>query len=290
MNRLATNLRNPRLLAALGVSAIIVTAAAVGTSATAGGGVDLVPDLAQAAPRDIVIAKRKERVRVRGKLKKGNVVRVAFTSEVYNVGNGPFIVNGARKSTKVTNMTASQVINSTDGSSRTVSNTGVWYYATNSDHEHWHYKKFDVFTLKNHSGKLVANSSKQGFCLGDRGKGLQSLPNAVAQPVYVEHCGLKKRRLLSINGGISVGWGDDYNAFLEGQSINVTKVPAGTYCLEHRATSEFEELTRDNNVAVALLAIDPKASPPTMTVVGTLSAEDGTVAPSCALAYSNAGV
>lgn len=279
-----------RVFGALGACAALAVVGVAGHSAVAADPSDLMPDLAQESPRDIVISEGTKTVRVNGRRVKRRVVRLAFTSQVDNIGSGPFIVYGKRSSRRQSTLKAYQTIKNVNGTQRTVTGVGKWYYERNRDHEHWHYKAFDVFKLRDRIGTQVAKSSKQGFCLGDRGKGITTLPNAVPQPVYVGHCGLKKPKALRINGGISVGWGDDYQAYLEGQSIDVTKLHAGIYCLDHRATSAFEEVDYQNNTAVALVRIDPAASPPTVETVGTLSIADGVAAPTCASAYSLAGL
>ncbi len=288
--RRSASMSNPRLLAAVAGTALLATAVIAGSGAVADDAADLLPDLGQEAPRDVVISAKSERVRVRGKLVRRKVVRLGFTSQVDNIGSGPFIVDGTRRSTRQKTMRTTQWIMRTDGSRRKVAVKSPWYYERNKDHEHWHFSNFDVFSLFDRSGVKVAKSGKQGFCLGDRGKGVTTLPNAVAQPVFTGHCLLKKPRALKVSGGISVGWGDDYQAYLEGQSIVVTGLDPGVYCLHHRATSAFVEPTRDNNTAVALVQIDPRAVPPTVNVVSSLSVADGVAAPSCAQAYQLAGL
>jgi hypothetical protein len=57
--------------------------------------------------------------------------------------------------------------------------------------------------------------------------------------------------------GISVGYGDDYRAYLEGQSIDVTGVPGGRYELVHRANParRLAETDLSNNASSVLLRI-----------------------------------
>jgi hypothetical protein len=279
---------NPRVLAVLlGVAAIPVIAIA-GSSAVAADPVQLLPDLAQEPPRDVVVKRKAEKVKHHGKTVKRSIVRLAFTSQVDNVGDGPLLVDGSRSSTASKSMQANQRIMSSDGTSTTVPNIGSWKYAVDKDHQHWHFQRFDVFSILNKAGKRVAKSGKQGFCLGDRGKGFTF--NMVGQPApkYVEHCDLNKPKALATFGGITPGWGDDYAAFLEGQSIDITKVKSGTYCLEHRTTSAFTEKSRDNNVAVAIVKVNTKAKKPTVKVLGTLSIVE-TPAPNCAAAFTALG-
>ncbi len=68
---------------------------------------------------------------------------------------------------------------------------------------------------------------------------------------------LHKPAMLQVRQGISVGWGDDYGAFLEGQSIDVTGLPSGTYRLTHtvNASGRLRERTRANNSASVRIAL-----------------------------------
>ena len=76
---------------------------------------------------------------------------------------------------------------------------------------------------------------KTGFCLGDRydveGR---RLPNRAPRKVYRSRCGLEQTELLGIREGISVGYGDDYAANLEGQYLPLTGLADGEYVLAHR--------------------------------------------------------
>jgi len=57
--------------------------------------------------------------------------------------------------------------------------------------------------------------------------------------------------------GISVGYGDDYHAYLEGQSIAVTGLPAGRYELVHRVNGNgrLRETRYSNNAASVLVRL-----------------------------------
>ena len=56
---------------------------------------------------------------------------------------------------------------------------------------------------------------------------------------------------LKITVGISVGYGDDYLPYLEGQSLDITDVRPGRYDLVHRvnADRDLAETRYDNNTA-----------------------------------------
>ena len=56
---------------------------------------------------------------------------------------------------------------------------------------------------------------------------------------------------MGLFAGISVGWGDRYGAQLEGQYIDVTRVPTGTYVLVHRLNldGKLAESEYDNDAS-----------------------------------------
>jgi hypothetical protein len=78
-----------------------------------------------------------------------------------------------------------------------------------------------------------------------------------AEPVYTGRCGLSRPGLLHVREGISVGYGDDYSAFLEGQSLPLDGLPGGRYLLIHRVNEAggLRELSQANNAASVLLAL-----------------------------------
>jgi hypothetical protein len=55
--------------------------------------------------------------------------------------------------------------------------------------------------------------------------------------------------------GLSVGYGDNYLAFLDGQFIDVTNVPEGSYYLVHRVEADVWESDYSNNAASVLLTL-----------------------------------
>jgi hypothetical protein len=75
---------------------------------------------------------------------------------------------------------------------------------------------------------------------------------------------------VAITEGISVGWGDDYVAYLDGQHIDVTDVPAGRYLLVHRVNvnGTIAESNRANNVATVRIALTRSAGRVRARVLG----------------------
>ena len=118
-------------------------------------------------------------------------------------------------------------------------------------------------------GAAVARDRKSGFCLGDRYVADTSLPAAPPREVFRSRCGLGAPGLLGLTQGISVGYGDDYAAYLEGQSLRLTGLPAGRYSLVHRVNENglLRESRVSNNAASVLVGLSWRAGRPTVTVL-----------------------
>jgi hypothetical protein len=82
--------------------------------------------------------------------------------------------------------------------------------------------------------------------------------------------------------GISPGWGDNYDAILEGQFVDVTGVAAGRYYLVHRANAnrKLVESDYDNDAASLLISLSwphGRSHRPRVAVLG--SCPDAEVCP-----------
>lgn len=155
---------------------------------------------------------------------------LGFQAAIENVGDGPLVIDG-RRAVGEDRMTVTQLIARAAGgwASRPVDG-GELYYERGPDHSHWHYQAAIVYRLYHADGRLARAGTKRGFCLGDRYLLAAPRPPATpAAPRYVGFCGRHQPHLTSLRQGISVGYGDDYPGFLEGQSLDVTGLPAGTY-------------------------------------------------------------
>ena len=229
------------LLAAVAALALALPAAALAE--------DRLPDLDQVSPSGLEV----QRV--------GSVSRPAwhlgFDSAVNNVGDGPLVVDASRSSTGERNMRADQLVQRTDGTLRRRPSVGFLRFVVSPDHNHWHYLAFDRFELRRVSDyRLVAPDRKTGFCLGDRyasGAG----GGDPGEPEFVGRCGLGQRSILTMQEGISPGFGDNYNANLEGQYVDITGVPAGRYYLVHRVNADKKllESKYSNDAASVLLSV-----------------------------------
>jgi hypothetical protein len=135
-------------------------------------------------------------------------------------------------------------------------------YVRSADHEHWHLLGFDRYELRaaGRRGALLRDR-KTGFCLGDRYRiGGRRLPGQPLDPVLTGECGRDRPQLLRLRQGISVGYGDDYVPWLEGQRIDVTGLPPGRYRLVHRANpgGAIRETTLANNASSVVLRLEPR--------------------------------
>lgn len=229
-----------------GVAVAACTAGGQGARGTASGDVELLPDLLQERPQDLSVR------RVRGRQLLG------FRSAVQNVGDGPLIIVGSRPARSTRDMQASQLVPLAGGGLRRAAASGFLRYVPSPDHSHWHYLPFERYELRSEAtGARTVRDRKSGFCLGDRYRVEPRPSNAAAAPVYVSRCGLNRPALLGMHEGISVGWADDYDAYLDGQHIDVTDVPAGRYLLVHTVnpTGRIVERSRTNNEASVRIAL-----------------------------------
>jgi hypothetical protein len=112
------------------------------------------------------------------------------------------------------------------------------------EHHHWHIEAVALFEIRTGSptGPLVGgNSLKTTFCLIDWVK-LDDNSNS-RERVYFDCFGDLQ--------GISPGWVDQYNQAVEGQELDITGVPEGSYYLVSTANPEhtFIESNAANNTA-----------------------------------------
>jgi hypothetical protein len=216
----------------------------------AGPGSERLPDLDQEAPSELEVTS----VVARGRPS----YRLGFRSAASNVGAGPLIVSGERRRIATPEMTTDQLIERADAPLSVVEGIGSLRYVRSSDHEHWHLLRFMRYELRRagQHARLVADR-KTGFCLGDRYSTGLDLPAAPPAPVYTSRCGLNAARRLHLVEGISFGYGDDYPANLEGQSLRLTGLGEGRYVLVHRANAarRLRESSYANNASSLLFRL-----------------------------------
>jgi hypothetical protein len=257
-----------RWLLALLVAVLGVALGAVGLLLLGDGGPDeLLPDLDQAEPSAIAV------------VRDGDSYLLTFASAVDNVGSGPLLIEGERPNTSTPMMSVSQLVRRTDGSTRVRPVGAHIHYVREETHEHWHLLSFESYELRRAANnELVRPDRKTGFCLGDR---YRTDSSTTLPFMWTEDCGRNEPGLLSVEQGISPGYGDDYVPQLEGQYVDVTSVPAGRYLLVHRVNPEgvLEEETLSNNAASVLIRIRRDTGDiPTVNVLARCPASDSCAA------------
>lgn len=234
-----------------GVASLVAGAGSIAAwslAANSGEAVDLLPNLTQAAPDKLS-------GRDGGTLASPTFF-LGFQSAAANLGTGPLIVLGRRRDVGQQRMALRQQIQRSDGSTRTVRLRSTLRYVRSADHSHWHVLGFMRYELRSADSSLVVRDRKSGFCLGDRYRADLALPGRSRFARFSDRCGKGAPRLLTIREGISVGWGDDYAAHLEGQELEITSLPPGRYVLVHRVNPDRDFRESDYSDNASSMAID----------------------------------
>ena len=252
-----------RLVPTVGAIAVCAAALAVVPGDTPGITPDSVqlPDLDQELPWDLQVTSTGPST--------AREHRLGFASAVSNIGDGPLIISGRRELTADT-MTADQLIERSGAPMAVVEGVGRLRYVQSRDHEHWHLLDFERYELRLVGGTRRVTDRKTGFCLGDRYRTRRrALPGEPPAPRYTSRCGLGATGRLHLVEGISVGYGDDYSANLEGQSLPLSGLAAGRYLLVHRVNvrRRLHETDYGNNASSLLFRLRWRAGMPRVRVL-----------------------
>ena len=149
-------------------------------------------------------------------------IRLANT--IWNSGQGPLELIGEFNADTNQTRVHQQIYTSTDSQRRILVGEFVWH----PTHDHWHMGQFTLYELWALNpdlslGSIVASSDKLSYCAMDTDPVDLGHPRFSLRRGYVG-CGQYKQ-------GLSVGWGDTYQSFLDGQSLDVTGLPDGYYAL-----------------------------------------------------------
>ena len=236
---------------------------------------DRLPDLDQETPGQLRI----KTVRRSGR----TIYRLGFRSAVRNVGEGPLTVVGRRSDRETPYMDVRQLVERVGARPEVVPDVGRMKYTVSPDHRHWHYLAFERYELQRFelrsagSANPLRTDRKTGFCLGDRYRVRnRRLPAAPPEPVFTGRCGLDQPERLRLRVGISVGYGDDYSAFLEGQSLRLDGLSGGRYVLVHRVNVDrgLRERSYRNNAASVLIRLRWRGGAPKVRVLAKCPATD----------------
>lgn len=186
---------------------------------------------------------------------------LGFRSAVDNLGPGPLVVDAQRSRRRPSVLATTQVITRRDGSDEQHPLRARLRYVHSADHSHWHFLGFMRYELRRPGGgRRLGRDRKTGFCLGDRYVTPASRPlrGKRGPPAFAQtDCGNGSPGLAGLREGISVGHGDDYDAHLEGQEIDITNLSPGRYVLVHTVNPDrsLAEPTYRNNTSNALIRI-----------------------------------
>ncbi len=159
---------------------------------------------------------------------------LGFTTATANEGAGPMKIIG-RRTAGQSEMRAVQLVSRRSGGSCRYRNVGRVRFDFNQSHDHWHLLGFDRYSLTALDGSHpVAPVRKAGFCLNDDERAPRPVRGMPSQRVFMSDCDLGQPQALSVTEGISPGWSDVYLSNVEGQAIDITRVPAGRYMLANQ--------------------------------------------------------
>jgi hypothetical protein len=265
------------------VGGLLLIASATFAQAAAAAPQALLPDLDQEAPSSLTVSS----ARSGGKAH----YFLGFGSAVRNIGDGPLLIAGHRRSRRTARMVADQVVERAGAPSQRVRGVGHLRYVVSPDHRHWHYIGFDHYELRQVGGRALRRDRKSGFCLGDRyAVTAPVLPSASPAPVFTSRCGIGQRGRTQVGEGISVGYGDYYAGNLEGQDISLQGLPNGRYTLVHRVNADhrLRELRYDNDAASLLLSLHWESGVPYLRALARCDDSATCTAPGAARSSSAA--
>ncbi len=170
-----------------------------------------------------------------------------FTARIINMGAVPFEIEHVRPTNTSTDWTHTQYVNNIDGTITAYPVSGFSMIFAGDGHNHWHISGLESYTLDRlDNGQRVGLGQKNGFCFFDNYNFTSKLPGHPASVVY-NYCGRDYDTKFTM--GLSVGWGDEYNAKLPDQYIDVTDLTAGRYRLTATADANkwFKETNTNNN-------------------------------------------
>jgi len=169
---------------------------------------------------------------------RGESRRLRFETSLASIGHGPMEVRPNARIPCATNKRgASQIIyRDVDGSGSfkrsvdtAISRRKAGCMVFHPSHNHWHFESSSFYSLQPVGRKPARASAyrKTSFCLRDSERTPEHLGD-YDRPMFYGACSRDQPM------GVNIGWADVYQSFLDGQSLNLARVPNGRYCLTIR--------------------------------------------------------
>jgi hypothetical protein len=178
----------------------------------------------------------------------GTHLRLAIT--FWNDGRGPLELHGQYNPILRRTMVVQTLYSEGDRAYEHFAGDFIWH----PGHDHWHFANFALYELWSLSAdgglnQVVATSGKVTFCI------LETDIMDAQRPDF------SRRRRFAVCGpglqGLSVGWGDTYDAHLDGQMVDITGLPSGVYALVVKVdpANRLQESDDTNNSAVTYIRL-----------------------------------
>lgn len=217
-----------------------VELAQYGESPVASVGIDgLLPDLRTLPPWNLSIERQSASTRL-----------LRFANTVWNSGAGPIELYGVNDWSTLQTTVAQRVFDNDDSYVDHLVGSFVWH----PEHDHWHvgdFATYELWSLADDGATVLrtVSSDKLSYCLIDTDVVAPALPGFPDGRIYIG-CGRLRQ-------GMSIGWGDTYDADLPGQELDVSDLPDGTYALVSTANPRGHLLEADytNNAGTTYLEL-----------------------------------
>jgi hypothetical protein len=200
----------------------------------------LLPDLAIKDPTELYI------------LGSGDSKKLRFNTTFVNLGPGTLeIIGHSDPESGVTHASQYIFAKGKPGQYREIGS-----FTLHPTHRHWHVEnhvRYQLWTINSQGerNQMVADTGKMSFCLWDENSNDLSIKGAPQGRVYEFTCSRNTQ-------GMSVGWGDTYNAGMDGQELNVATVPDGEYIISYEVNPDRKilETKYDNNLGEMIIRIE----------------------------------
>jgi hypothetical protein len=200
----------------------------------------LLPDLRTVAPTDLTI-----------EFARGGRRLLRLTNLVWNSGEGALLLAGALNPSTQQTIVIQRL---TLPDSEAVHEYVVGEFVYHPTHGHFHLEDFALYqiwslTPEDELHELAASGEKLSYCLMETNIIDRNNPSFQRQRQHTD-CGQETQ-------GILPGWGDRYNAELDGQTIDITHLANGRYALISTAnpTGTLLESDYTNNSGVVIVEL-----------------------------------